>query len=191
MRALPFVVFLLFAPLARADSPPSPVEEADPDVKIDAGRLAVEFGLGAVGAGTGAAAVGAFILMAWFGEMFVTASPEPLQFVGVPLLLGASLGAGAGVYGGARFFSDRGSVWAALAGGLVGGLPAVIYAGLVGSMDAPQQWLVLAGGGVLAVIGAMIGYEISHALIAPWYAPRAVAPFRLRDAYGLAAAWTF
>ena len=182
MRALPFVVFLLFAALAHAESPPSPVEEADPNVKIDVGRLAVEFAVGTVTAGSGALVVGGFVFIVWFAQLFTEPTTGTIQFVGLPMLAAVSLGSGLGVYGGARFFTDRGSVWAAFAGGLAGIVPALVYTAFAGPMEAPEQWAVLGVGAGLALAGAMIGFEISHARVPPWYAPRAVAPFRFASA---------
>lgn len=129
-------------------------------------RLGVEFASGGLGAALGS---GGGLLMGWTycGAMSLEATgagpscrgSSPLNVMAPTGLLGAA-GATVGVYGGGSGFGGRGALWATALGASLGLTTSAV---LFHDDNANPRQLATALG-VGSLLGALVGYEISHAL---------------------------
>lgn len=110
--------------------------------------------------GGGAVGAGMAIAGGIFGGLVFSASCEGEDCLGVVLvsgLVGATFGVPLGVYGAGRLMGGRGQFWPSFLGTLVGaGL------GLVGGLASQNDAAQVVGLTFGPVLGAIVGYELSH-----------------------------
>ncbi|MDY7231974.1 hypothetical protein [Hyalangium rubrum] len=133
--------------------------------------------------GGGAVGAGMAIAGGIFGGLVFSASCEDLDCLGVVFvsgLVGATFGVPLGVYGAGRLMDGRGQYWPTFLGTLVGaGL------GLAGGLASQNEAALVVGLTFGPVLGAMVGYELSHAYQQPAPRPaRFETGFQLHPAVG-------
>jgi hypothetical protein len=152
------------APLRRdspGERPPNSPETPPPAVSVQAtGARATSRVLVEVLFGGGGFVAGAVIGQALSGDKWLCSGCA--QSYNTPVLLGAGLGSGLGVYGAGSLLGGNGSFLATMSGAGLGTAAAFVL--LRGTDDTSSSNTIVYTGLVLPLAGAIAGYEVSHAL---------------------------